>query len=68
MKMQLVYRVQLDDEQFDNLKFYTGIKDADNFISPREDAINHLYFFLTNNELEYVKENDCIDYVIFCKE
>lgn len=68
MNTQLVYRVQLNEQQFDDLKFYTGVNNADNFIASREDSINNLYVFMTNNELEYLKVNKSIDYVIFCKD
>ena len=51
-------RVQLKKDIFETLKFFTGI-DADVYIASREDAIEHLYMFLSPYELNYLKSNNC---------
>lgn len=50
--------VSLNKEQFDSLKFYTGIN-ADRYVATREDTIKYLSAFLSKYELNYLKSNDC---------
>ena len=50
--------VSLNKEQFDSLKFYTGIN-ADKYVATREDTIKYLSAFLSKYELNYLKSNDC---------
>jgi len=50
--------VSLNKEQFDSLKFYTGIN-ADRYVATREDAIKYLSAFLSVYELNFLKSNNC---------
>lgn len=59
--------VQLNKEQMESLRFYTGIN-ANIFIATREDTLNHLSMFLSKNELNYLKANDCNYTVTFKAE
>lgn len=56
--------VQLSKNQFDSLKFYTGIN-ADRYIATKEDVLKYLSMFLSQQELEYLKSNNCNYSVIF---
>lgn len=50
--------VQLNKDQFNSLKFYTGIN-ADIYVATREDVIKYLSAFLSKYELEYLMSNNC---------
>ena len=50
--------VSLNEEQFNSLSFYIGVK-ADRYIATKEDVIKYLSAFLSRHELNYLLANNC---------
>lgn len=56
--------VRLNQDQFDSLKFYTGIN-ADRYVATKEDVIQYLSAFLSDEEFSLLQCKECFYLVTF---
>ena len=68
MESKRTMEVALNDEQFQSLEYYTGIKNTDKYYATREDAIQYLSAFMTDLEFRELRDMKCIYCVIFHRE